>query len=324
MELKLDINTDRNLLAYSGGIDSTALFYILLQNNIAFDIVMVNYGLRDESADEVLYAKQLAKKFRKNIYIENFPTKTKFSQKIGREFRYKFFKSICKKFHYDSIITAHHLNDRLEWFMMQLSKGAGISGLISMQKSYQSDSLSYLKPLLDTSKKELKEFVKNKKIKYFEDTSNHDTKYKRNFIRKSFTDDFLDLYKDGVLKSFDFLDKEFSMFSDFPVSITRFKKLCIIRYQNINPLQTIWLIDKELKNRGLMISSKTKVQILLQNEQVISHKYVVAYNDSTLCIAPYIQATIPKKIRDIYRKKRYPKLLRPYLFVLGVGKAKIF
>ncbi len=319
MELKLDIATTRNLLAYSGGVDSTALFYILLQNNIEFDIAIVDYGLRDSSKDELLYAKQLAKKFSKKIYVEKFPINTKFSQKIGREFRYNFFKSICEKFHYSSVITAHHLNDRLEWFMMQLSKGAGINELLSMQKSYRVDNLFYLKPLLDTSKEKLKKFVENKKIKYFEDISNHDTKYKRNFIRKNFVDEFLALYKDGVQKSFDFLDKELSIFNDFPVSITRHKKLCIMNYTDIKPLQTVWLIDKELKSRGLMISSKTKEYILTQKELVVSHKYVVAYNDSTLCIAPYIKAVIPKKTKDIYRKKRYPKLLRPYLFVLGFG-----
>ncbi len=319
MEIKLDINTKKNLLAFSGGLDSTALFYMLLKNNITFDIIMINYGLREQSEDEVKYAKELAKKFKKTIYIENFPKKTKFSQKIGRDFRYNFFQQICKKFYYDSVITAHHLNDRLEWFMMQLSKGAGISELMSMQKSYQKDKIFYLKPLLNTTKDELKEFLKKKSIRYFEDISNHDISYKRNYIRASFTNDFLTLYKKGVQKSFRYLDQESKMFSDFKVSVTRHKKLYIVKYQNINLLQIVWLIDQELKSRGVMISSKTKQHMHTQKELVVSHKYVVAHNDNTLCIAPYIKTPIPKKIKDIYRKRKYPKLIRPYLFLLGVG-----
>ena len=69
------INTDiltnkKNLLAFSAGVDSTALFLLLIQNNISFDIAIVNYNLRDESKDEVDYAKELALKYNKQCFIK--------------------------------------------------------------------------------------------------------------------------------------------------------------------------------------------------------------------------------------------------------------
>ena len=55
------INTKKNLLAFSAGVDSSALFFILLEKDIEFDIAIVDYNLRIQSKDEIQYAKQLAK-----------------------------------------------------------------------------------------------------------------------------------------------------------------------------------------------------------------------------------------------------------------------
>lgn len=66
-----EINTKRNLLAFSAGIDSSALFFLLLEKNIPFDIAIVNYNVREQSKDEVEYAKQLANKYNKKIYIKD-------------------------------------------------------------------------------------------------------------------------------------------------------------------------------------------------------------------------------------------------------------
>ena len=56
------IQNQKNLLAFSAGVDSSALFFLLLEQNIPFDIAIVNYNLRVQSKDEVFYAKNLASK----------------------------------------------------------------------------------------------------------------------------------------------------------------------------------------------------------------------------------------------------------------------
>ncbi len=314
MELNLNINTKKNLLAFSAGVDSTALFSMLQDCNIPFDIVMVDYGLREQSKKEILYAKNLAKEFQKKIYIENFPKHCKFSQKIGRDFRYNFFVKICKKFDYESLITAHQLNDRFEWFMMQLSKGAGISQLMSMQKSYKKDGLYHLKPLLDITKDELLNYLTQNKIKYFIDESNKNRKYKRNDMRYNFTDNFLKLYENGIKNSFEYLELEANLWIGFETTIKRYKQLVVIKYKYINKKQIIWLIDQELKNRGLMMTAKTKKYLETQSQAVVSHRFVVSYDENRLWVAPYSKTTIPKKNKEVYRLQRYPKLIRPYLY----------
>ncbi len=302
------------MLAFSAGVDSTALFSLLQDCNIPFDIVMVDYGLREQSKKEILYAKNLAKEFQKKIYIENFPKHCKFSQKIGRDFRYNFFVKICKKFDYESLITAHQLNDRFEWFMMQLSKGAGISQLMSMQKSYKKDGLYHLKPLLDITKDELLNYLTQNKIKYFIDESNKNRKYKRNDMRYNFTDNFLKLYENGIKNSFEYLELEANLWIGFETTIKRYKQLVVIKYKYINKKQIIWLIDQELKNRGLMMTAKTKKYLETQSQAVVSHRFVVSYDENRLWVAPYSKTTIPKKNKEVYRLQRYPKLIRPYLY----------
>ena len=63
-----EIKNQKNLLAFSAGIDSSALFFLLIEKDIPFDIAIVNYNLRAQSNDEVSYAKELAKKYNKESH----------------------------------------------------------------------------------------------------------------------------------------------------------------------------------------------------------------------------------------------------------------
>ena len=81
------------------------------------------------------YAKYLAHKHNKKIYIKNYPKNLKFTEKDARDFRHNLFESLIINEGYESVITGHQLNDKLEWFLMQLSKGAGTVELLGMNES---------------------------------------------------------------------------------------------------------------------------------------------------------------------------------------------
>ena len=66
------IKESKNLLAFSAGVDSSALFFLLLKQNIPFDIAIVNYNVRVQSKDEVNYAKELIKQSEKDPYDNVF------------------------------------------------------------------------------------------------------------------------------------------------------------------------------------------------------------------------------------------------------------
>ena len=97
----------------------------------------------------------------KKCFISNYPNTLKFNEKDARDYRHNFFEEIINKNNYESLITAHQLNDKLEWFLMQFTKGAGLPELIGMSKIRKKNDYLLLKPLLDVSKKDLQNIFRS-------------------------------------------------------------------------------------------------------------------------------------------------------------------
>jgi len=178
----------KNLLAFSAGVDSSALFFLLLENNIKFDIAIVNYGIREQSKDEVAHAKKLAKKYKLFCHSIMAPTFSSHFEKQARDFRYEFFDSLVTIEGYDNILTAHQLNDQLEWLLMRLTKGAGVSELLGLEPLSKRKNYTLVRPLLPYAKEELLSYLKTNNFPYFIDESNSDEKYERNRFRHQFSD----------------------------------------------------------------------------------------------------------------------------------------
>lgn len=312
--IKLDIKTKKNLLAFSGGIDSTALFFMMEEVNIPFDIAIVDYNQRVQSKDEVIYATQLAHKYQKKCFVSTYPDSMKFSEKEARDFRYEFFDQILIENHYDSLITAHQLNDKLEWFLMQFTKGAGLSELIGMEELNYKNNYQICKPLLSFSKKDLQNYLDELGIKYFIDQSNFDEKYTRNYFRHNFSDRLLEEYEEGIANSLNYLQKDnISLLSG--IKEDRYEELAVFTFNNDLNIG-LRLIDKELKKRGFMISKLTRDEIEENKELVISHQIAISIIESKIYIAPVIKLTMDKKFKEKCRVNHIPKNIRPYIFKL--------
>ncbi len=312
---KIDYLDQKNLLAFSGGIDSSALFYLLVENNIPFDMAIVDYGQREQSKQEIEYAKKLAKKFNKECFIKTYPKELLFSEHSAREFRYQFFDTLIEEYSYKTLLTAHQLNDKLEWFLMQLTRGAGLKELLGMEEiSYRNDYLLY-KPLLKHSKSSLLEYLKTHTYQYFEDSSNQDEKYLRNYFRHNFSDTLIKEYEKGIQNSFEYLQND--LYSLIPsTQPIIFKKLSIYKF-NTDPNIAIKLIDSDLKKRGVIITKKTRDEIVEKKQVVISHKFAVSIEEDTIYIAPYRkEIKMEKKFKELCRVKKIPSNIRGYLYSL--------
>ena len=310
------LSTQKNLLAFSGGVDSTSLFFILLENNIPFDMAIVNYKLREQSELEVKYALDLAQKYNKICYVKEY-NRDKFSEKDARDFRYDFFDEIIENEAYETLITAHQLNDKLEWFMMQLARGAGVVELIGLEKYSQRKSYQVFRPLLKYAKDDLEAYLQKNNIEYFIDETNSDPKYKRNFFREKFSNDFIKHYKEGVKKSFDYLHNDIDTISNLFSSI-KYKELLIGDFKVDDINVKLRFIDKELKKRGILLSKNTKDEIIKQNSIVLSHKYAVVIENNKVYISPYTKVQMDKKFKEWCRVKKIPHNIRPYLFLLDL------
>ncbi len=306
------LKNSKNLLAFSGGIDSTALFFILKEYEIEFDIALVNYQTRKNSILEESYAKELAKKYDKKAFIKRVSLPSSNFEHNARVARYDFFKEIIKKYGYKNLITAHQLNDRLEWFFMQFLKGAGIVELLGFDEIREREFYTLVRPLIEVSKSELLEFLEINKIKYFIDETNQNEKYKRNFIRKNFSDPFLKLYKDGVLKSFRYLQNDKKRVYKLEI-IYKEKDFYILKRKE-DDTENIRQIDEILKKLGVLLSKESKEEILKQKESVVSHKIAVAIEKDKIFIAPFIKEKMDKEFKEKCRILKIPPKIRPYLY----------
>jgi tRNA(Ile)-lysidine synthase len=320
------LKQSKNLLAFSGGIDSTALFFLLKNMNINFDIAIIDYNLRKQAKQEIKYAKKIAKKYNRQIYIKNFDNSSKtFGQQIGREFRYKFFESIINKYKYNNLILAHQLDDKLEWFLMQLSKGAGVFESSNINLKTKTNYGYLLRPLINTPKSKLQNYLKTNSIKYFVDESNKNDKYKRNYFRKHFNSFlFASSYEQGLNKSFAYFNKDFNSILKHKLNKPLFlfkdknqldSEFVIYKKFSDNSLN-IRLIDIELKKRKIIISSKMRYEIIKQ-KQIIINNICICIDNTYLWVSPMLkQASIvmDKKYKEKCRLNKIPKKLRTYIY----------
>lgn len=319
--MDISLNTvigKKSLLAFSGGVDSSALFHILLENKIDFDIAIVNYNIRDTSHLEVQYAESLATKYNKKIYIHNCDISNESNQeKVARDIRYKFFEDVIEKNNYNTLITAHQLNDRMEWFLMQFTKGAGLKELMGYKEVDKRSTYSLVRPMLNVSRDELQEYLELHGINYFVDQTNFDKKYKRNYFRQEFSNTLISEFKDGISKSFEYLDKDARIY-DVDMNIYKLydKVYSVTSLDDALDIRTIDIILK--KDFGYLMSSKQREEIL-KYDVVLSNRIVIQKDDTNqIWISPFVVSTMDKEFKEKCRKAKIPSKVRPYLWELGV------
>ncbi len=304
----------KNLLAFSGGADSTALFFLLLKHNIPFDIAIVDYGIREQSKQEVAYAKELAKMHNLSCHLLNAPKIEQNFEAAAREIRYNFFEELIAKHKYENLLTAHHLGDRFEWMLMQFCKGAGCAEIAGMQREQNRGFYTLIRPLLHLDKQELLAYLHaNEKI-YFEDESNLDEDIKRNSFRHSYSLPLLEKYLSGIKKSFDYIDEDReSLVGD--VEIKQINELAYFKSSQ-NKRADIFAIDKYLKSKLYMLSASERELLKNQKTLVVGRSFIVNQERGYIFIAPYEKniSKMDDKFKDECRILKLEPKLRPYLY----------
>lgn len=199
------------LLAVSGGADSMTLAFIFNDLGLNFQIAHVNYKLRaeDSDADQKVVADFCFKneiKFHLYEVLEKDNKPENSIQLWARELRYIFFKRIQEKENLEFLVTAHHLNDQLETFIINLSKASGIKGLSGIP----ANDHKIIRPLLHFSKEEIYNFAAKNQIEFREDLSNKKSDYLRNKIRNKVVPKLLETnehFLDNFKKSTHYLNQ---------------------------------------------------------------------------------------------------------------------
>ena len=248
------ISVSKLIIAVSGGVDSIVLFHLCLKLKLNFFVAHCNFKLREKESDlDEKFVKDLAIKHNIKFYTKSFNTKklsnndNKSIQMVARELRYSWFEELSKELNVKHILTAHHLDDSLETFLINLSRRSGIDGLLGIPKVND----TVFRPLLIFKKDEILSYAKENKITWREDSSNKKREYLRNQIRLEVIPKLKEINPnllDNFSKSIDRLQQSKSIIKDKMddfiknVSFTRDEKI----YFEINKIKKVSNIDAYL------------------------------------------------------------------------------
>lgn len=213
-------NDGRIILALSGGIDSMVLADMLLKSKADFVLAHCNFHLRGEESDgDEQFVREFAERNGLTLYVKQFDTMA-YAKEHGvsiemaaRELRYAWFEELRQQLGYDKIAMAHHADDQLETFFINLLRGAGIRGLKGMRPV----NGNIIRPLLDKSREEIHQYAIENGIKWREDHTNAETQFLRNKIRHELLPVIDSISKEGrasILKSISHLASENELYRE--------------------------------------------------------------------------------------------------------------
>jgi len=175
-------------IAYSGGLDSSALLHLAAASSRKLFAFHIHHGLSPNADAWEAHAR--AECERLNItFASRRVTLDDRSEASARKARYAALGALCTEHKVHLLLTAHHLDDQAETILLQLLRGAGPAGMSGMDAFNRAPTLLgtpdvlLARPLLQASRADLEEYVRENAIAHIEDESNADTRYARNALR---------------------------------------------------------------------------------------------------------------------------------------------
>jgi len=194
-------NTKKIAVAVSGGCDSLALTFLLQEfcqeANIKLYAITVDHKMRLSSSKEAANLSRLLIKQQithRILAVDSKDVPTSNKEANMRGLRYGLLYNFCKEEGIDHLFLGHHIGDIAENFLIRLFRGSGLDGLSPIKEVVDYKDIKLIRPLLEVKKEDLKRYLEDNKISWFEDESNKDEKFLRNKIRN-----FLETFEEKEL-----------------------------------------------------------------------------------------------------------------------------
>ena len=183
---ELFTHDDKILLTVSGGVDSMVLMSLTAAAGYRFGVAHCNFQLRGKESDEdELLVEHEATRLGVEFFNKRFDTTAEMErtgesmEMAARRLRYAWFRELCDEHGYTVIAIAHHINDSIETFFINMLRGTGLRGLTGINNHVG----RIVRPLMFTNRKEIHDYAVAHRIPFREDSSNRSTKYLRNKVR---------------------------------------------------------------------------------------------------------------------------------------------
>ena len=185
-ENELFSHDDKLLLAVSGGVDSMVMMALAAAAGYRFGVAHCNFQLRGaESEEDELLVERETQRYGAEFYNKRFDTlgemeRTGESMEMAaRRIRYAWFRELCDEHGYTAIAIAHHSNDSIETFFINMLRGTGLRGLTGITTQVG----RVVRPMMFATRKDIHDYAVAHSIPFREDSSNRSTKYLRNKVR---------------------------------------------------------------------------------------------------------------------------------------------
>ncbi len=281
------------LLGFSGGVDSLALFHILItiQKWIPFElhVAHIDHGWRKESAAQAVQLKEFVNSYGISFHLHTLDSVSMETSNLEdkcRLARLQFFESIYQKQNLNALLLAHQADDQAETFLKRILEGSGLAFLHGLKPHSRLYGMEVYRPLLTTHKKDLYEYIKSHHLDHIEDETNFDTKYLRAKMRvnmfpllekqfgKNFSSNLCKLSSQHLELS-DYLDQKTKDFGQYwQVQENGY----IFDYKHLMSFEKVELrhfLSKKIKGLGADISSSSIETLLTLMEAQKASKRVI-------------------------------------------------
>ncbi|PIZ04300.1 MAG: tRNA lysidine(34) synthetase TilS [Gammaproteobacteria bacterium CG_4_10_14_0_8_um_filter_38_16] len=187
--IELQTTLQSFVVAYSGGLDSHVLLHVMSEikkNDPKINVraIHINHQVSRESHHWAVHCKKIGDALSIPIHVENIVLNLKTGDSFEENAREARYAALRKHIDKNSVLlTAHHLNDQAETFLLQALRGAGSKGLSAMPMKKKWGEGLLIRPLLYFSRDVLEAYARDHHLKWIEDDSNADTRFRRNFLR---------------------------------------------------------------------------------------------------------------------------------------------
>ena len=201
--MDVDIKPGTYVVAVSGGVDSMVLLDVLAKNpDVKLTVAHFDHGIRVDSKQDRELVQKTAKNYKLPFVYHEGKLGPGTSEALARTARYAFLRRVQQAANAQAVITAHHQDDVLETAILNVLRGTGRKGLTSLQNHQ-----GLVRPLLRTPKQALIDYALANGLTWHEDSTNQDTAYKRNHIRRNLIPRFTSSEKQTVLSELNELAK---------------------------------------------------------------------------------------------------------------------
>jgi tRNA(Ile)-lysidine synthase len=170
------------LVGVSGGIDSMALLHALVAMGRKPTVLHFDHGWRPESRADAAWVRELAQAAGLKFICGKAGNSTRHTESEARAARYAFFSKAAKRLKIPDLVLAHHADDQVETFLLQLLRGSGAAGR-GMNPRSERNGLILHRPWLGVWKKEIRAYARRHRLTWREDATNRDVRHRRNLVR---------------------------------------------------------------------------------------------------------------------------------------------